>query len=272
MDHLPSGTDVVCLQEVFRNSNMHCRDKIPYLTRAMNDCGLTYHTTPHHPHPLPSNPVSHFLFQSLIDIIYVLRSYWWAKFVLMAVLMIPLFILVCVLYLLFTNTQHTDGGLVVYSRWPILSYESYPWMHTSDVHFPENVSAKGFLWVRIDVQGQVLNIMNLHSCSACSPEVNRKQLKELAIFIECKVPSDEPIAIMGDFNVPHCIFRDLLPEFSTGEIDNPCTWRGMSGDRCRHLDHILCNRLVRMSDYKVISPCVYMSDHTPVQCTLEIVR
>ena len=36
-----------------------------------------------------------------------------------------------------TDRQFLGGGLVVYSRWPIMEEESHPWDSVSQVHFPD---------------------------------------------------------------------------------------------------------------------------------------
>ena len=87
----------------------------------------------------------------------------------MSTFLVPLALVGFLVHLTVTNHQYLDGGLLLYSRWPILSVESRAWTSVDRVHFPEALAAKGFLWARILKRGRVVNVINLHSCSACEP-------------------------------------------------------------------------------------------------------
>ena len=208
----------------------------------------------------------------LSDAMQLAQTKWWGVPVLMATIVVPLILVGCLLWLLWSNNENViNGGLVVFSRWPILCTQSHPWRSTRKVLFQEYLSAKGFQWVRFQKESTVMNIINVHLCSECAPEVAQLQLEELNRFIGAHVEPDEPLLVQGDFN--------LLPSHLEGRLDGlqlvchegepMCTWRKHNLQKCRHYDHFF-SRGGDVIRYRMLASDQYLSDHVPIELEMRL--
>lgn len=265
VDLLPADTDVVCLQEFFCGKSALCSaDYTPRVDRRMRARGLAHRTAAN----LPRAPPAGAPFALCAGAVRLVRTRRWGLALMCLAPVTLTVVLLYAIHLTLGDQQHLDGGLVVYSRWPVLEQESHPWKAIREVHAPEHLAAKGFVWTRIRKNGTVVSIVNLHCCSTCAPAVNRLQLAELARFLARRVPPDEPTVIQGDFNIPHRVFASIFPGFRPAHEGEFCTWRKHDRSRCRHLDHVLHNRRFAVAEHRLLAQDRDLSDHVPVAATL----
>ena len=266
VDRLPEETDVVTLQEVFcgRPGLPFCTVNVhPPLEQAMARRGLLHHT-PVQPHAAQATPSTMKLLQMLSDAVRIAQKHWWGIPALLATLVVPLILVSCLLWLLWSGQAGLlNGGLLTFCRWPILRCHSQPWHSLRGVLFPEYLSAKGFQWVRFRKRGRPVNVINVHLCAACSNDAARLQLQELNRFIRDHVPPAEPLLVQGDFNLPPARVEDLLVGLRLAQREMLCTWRHHSLRECRHFDHFLY-RGGTVQHYRLLAQGEYLSDHVPV--------
>eukprot|EP00347_Sterkiella_histriomuscorum_P019255 403342346 len=133
----------------------------------------------------------------------------------------------------FFSEYSLSGGLVTFSRFPILetSFKPYRYGVLSD-----QISYKGVLYCKIDVAGAILHIFQTHTQASyfgtsveefnITFECRLEQLRIIRMFIEEKTrnaTSDELIILCGDINVNGAkvdrkgqVYRDMVkdkPEF-----------------------------------------------------------
>lgn len=267
-DRLPEQVDVVTLQEVFCGKPRlpFCTvDVFPQLRRVMKGVGLAHHTPVG---PAPSAPPGSsvmFPLKVLSDTIRLAHKHWWGVPVLMAALVVPVILVGCLLWLLWSGPENLmSGGLMTFCRWPILQSHSQPWKSTRGVLFPEYLSAKGFQWVRFLKEGTYpVNVINVHICAACSPTVAFRQLRELDHFILEHVHPQEPLLVQGDFNLIPSQLKGRLTGLRLAQQEMLCTWRHHNLKGCRHYDHFLYRR-GHVARYSLMAQGEYLSDHVPI--------
>eukprot|EP00834_Sanchytrium_tribonematis_P005102 NODE_288_length_10680_cov_0.431245.p5 type:complete len:285 gc:universal NODE_288_length_10680_cov_0.431245:1540-686(-) len=107
-----------------------------------------------------------------------------------------------------------DSGLVILSRFPILETKSIQY---SSALNPDKLSAKGALFIKIEIQGNPLYVFNTHLQASYnlhlhedSPVVlTRKiQLQQFKLFIKNNIQAKDKVVVCGDFNV-----NSLLHDF-----------------------------------------------------------
>ncbi|TYK50811.1 hypothetical protein FXF68_10075 [Actinomadura decatromicini] len=101
------------------------------------------------------------------------------------------------------------GGLVTLSRWPITRSHFLTYTRSLPAR-PEWILRKGALFTRVRLPDGYLTVVNTHlsanldvdwSPSNVYAKVEESELRELAAGIG-RIPRTEPMAVMGDFNVP----------------------------------------------------------------------
>jgi hypothetical protein len=266
IQNLPHDTDFVTVQEMWCSDQNHlfCQKSLEQdVIASMHAAGLPHHSSIGMPAPK-----------------YRSRNLWWMQQIgkqyrkgllpLMIVLPILSFALFGLCMSIIMEEQLVlSGGLAFFCRHPLLHVEAHPWDTMDKVHFPENLAAKGFQWVRFCKQGVPISVVNLHLCMACSPAIARKQLRQLWSFVEKQVPREDVLFIQGDFNLEPKMFMDLFPGMTLAIEDRRCTWRDTDLSRCRHYDHILFRGGVLQSCGTVRQE-EYMSDHVPITATVQL--
>jgi endonuclease/exonuclease/phosphatase family metal-dependent hydrolase len=92
----------------------------------------------------------------------------------------------------------TDGGLVILSRFPIVSFEFKPFL---DTKFPDNMVHKGYLIAKIDTgSNQCLTVVNAHLQASYSKEFPKKQLKQLGDMY-AHLTNTPNLVLCGDLNI-----------------------------------------------------------------------
>nr|UWJ25970.1 pesticidal crystal protein Orf2Ab [Bacillus thuringiensis] len=98
------------------------------------------------------------------------------------------------------------GGVAILSKWPIVKYEKH--IFNNRGCGVEGIQNKGVMYAKINVNGTYIHVFGTHTQSDISfigcdgPLVRKKQLQELANFIEKKnIPFEEYVVIGGDFNI-----------------------------------------------------------------------
>ncbi|ENH98075.1 beta-hemolysin [Gracilibacillus halophilus YIM-C55.5] len=99
-----------------------------------------------------------------------------------------------------------SGGVSIVSKWPIKEQIQYVY---SEACGPESLSNKGFVYTKINKNGDPYHIIGTHmqstdsNCSDGEPEdVRRAQMNEMKQFIEQKgIPTSEILVVAGDLNI-----------------------------------------------------------------------
>ena len=110
----------------------------------------------------------------------------------------------------------TNGGSLIYSKWPILAHSQY--VFTEDFK-DDGAAAKGVTYVRIKKTengiSQVFNIFGSHLQAWATPEgekVRESQLKEIHdVFLPALgIPADgtEPVLYQGDMNIDYVLYPE----------------------------------------------------------------
>ncbi len=106
----------------------------------------------------------------------------------------------------YSSLTPEDGGVAIVSKWPI--EEKVQFVYSAGCG-ADALSNKGFVYVRINRNGQKYHIVGTHvqaqdsSCSAGQPEsVRRQQFTNIRDFLAGKgIPANEVVLIGGDMNV-----------------------------------------------------------------------
>lgn len=95
------------------------------------------------------------------------------------------------------------GGVVMFSRYPIVYQDSLIFEGMCDKE--DCLAAKGAIYIQVMKDGILYHVFALHLNAWESPTsraVRRGQMAEVAQFVEKqKIPVDEPVLMLGDFNV-----------------------------------------------------------------------
>ncbi|MFJ6695179.1 sphingomyelin phosphodiesterase [Streptomyces sp. NPDC091272] len=106
----------------------------------------------------------------------------------------------------YSATSAEDGGVTVYSKWPIVRQEQFVYKEACGGDWFSN---KGFAYVVLDVRGVKVHVVGTHlqstgpGCKAGEAAVRRSaQLKQLDAFLDAKkIPATEQVLVAGDLNV-----------------------------------------------------------------------
>lgn len=127
----------------------------------------------------------------------------------------------------YAETTPEDGGVAIVSRWPIVERIQYVYAEGCGADYLSN---KGFVYVRLDRNGQPLHVIGTHAQAADTgcPDgkgtaVRASQFDEMRTFIESKgIAPDQVLFIGGDFNVirDSAEYRDLLERLQVNAPDS----------------------------------------------------
>ena len=193
----------------------------------------------------------------------------------------------------------TDGGLVILSRFPIVSFEFKPFLDTT---FPDNMIHKGYLIAQIDTGSKkCLTVVNAHLQASYIKEFPKKQLTQLAVMYE-SLTSAPNLVICGDLNIDALVpeayqnvftalhpLKDSVPQLPTvtcvydavnkkelSTTVNMCLKCAMTYAKTspkyivehQRLDHIWASPHMHVSDCNIVN--TVLSDHLGVEATLEL--
>lgn len=101
------------------------------------------------------------------------------------------------------NLKLTHGGLVVFSRHKIIAQDCHIFDGTCSSD--DCLAAKGCVYAKIRKHGNNFHVFGVHLQaweSAESRAVRRGQIYQMGKFVDRQnIPSDEPVIMMGDFNI-----------------------------------------------------------------------
>ncbi|WP_371494817.1 sphingomyelin phosphodiesterase [Kitasatospora sp. NBC_00374] len=106
----------------------------------------------------------------------------------------------------YSSTTPEDGGVTLFSKWPILRKEQYVFKDACGADWWSN---KGFVYAVLNVDGLRTHVVGTHlqstdsGCSSGQPAtVRAAQLNAMRAFLDAKqIPANEPIVLAGDLNV-----------------------------------------------------------------------
>ena len=95
-----------------------------------------------------------------------------------------------------------DGGIMIFSRWPILTEAQY---YFDACEGADCLANKGVMYAKIDKLGSLYHLFATHTqafTSAAEVLSRMAQLREIRSFVQSRgIPANEPIIIGGDLNV-----------------------------------------------------------------------
>ncbi len=106
----------------------------------------------------------------------------------------------------YSSTTPEDGGVTIYSKWPVLRKEQYVF---PDACGSDWYSNKGFAYVVLNVNGSKVHVVGTHlqstdpGCDSGEAAAMRgAQLKDIDAFLDAKaIPASEQVIVAGDLNV-----------------------------------------------------------------------
>ncbi|KAF9929519.1 hypothetical protein FBU30_001489 [Linnemannia zychae] len=129
-----------------------------------------------------------------------------------------------------SNTRFVNGGVVVFSKWPIEEQHQYIFKYYCGF---DRLANKGFAQVILNYRGAKLHIYGTHmqsDDSTClrgeAAQVRKRNLDYWRSYIDNNdVPPNELILFAGDFNIERNTkeFDSLLTDF---EVDQPDSYQG----------------------------------------------
>jgi len=101
-------------------------------------------------------------------------------------------------------TSSTNGGVIIYSKWPIEYEAEYKYENCSNISSWDCLSSKGVKYARINKLGKRYHIFGTHmeaGGSANDVLYRTEHYGEMAAFIKAQnIPDVEPVIITGDLN------------------------------------------------------------------------
>lgn len=143
-----------------------------------------------------------------------------------------------------------DGGIKIYSKYPILSQEQTIFRQGST---EDGIAAKGAVRITIVKEGQKINIIATHTQSGKNePQFSQKisQFRQIRTDLLDNLPEDEPILIAGDFNLDPigqgAAFTNVLGILKSKRLEGPLVGststdfnNGTVDTENRLLDHVI---------------------------------
>ncbi len=101
-------------------------------------------------------------------------------------------------------TSLTNGGVIIYSRWPIISEAEYRYNNCSNINAQDCFATKGIKYAKINKLGKTYHIFGTHmeaGGSALDIQIRTEQYGEIWNFIDSlNLPNTEAVIIGGDLN------------------------------------------------------------------------
>ena len=185
----------------------------------------------------------------------------------------------------------TTGGLVIFSKFPILQHQFMPFNHFTP-SLVERIGRKGVLEATIETPYGVMQVFNIHLHMGINFFARRARVKQLKSVIErMKAHQHLPIILAGDFNenalmeqkkfIPilqsigliHSVHFEQYEFMPSYRIKNPLVNNWMNRSKySRRLDYILVSltedfdlKVVQYEPMYLIPP---LSDHDPIFLSL----
>ena len=104
-------------------------------------------------------------------------------------------------------TMDCNGGLMTWSKFPILSEAFYKFPVYNSMKFEEKIGMKGFLLSTISTPNGIINVVNTHLYSGQKLQDERHRQKQM-VFIKSTLESTKeynlyPTILAGDLNIQH---------------------------------------------------------------------
>ena len=101
-------------------------------------------------------------------------------------------------------TSQTNGGVLIYSKWPIETEAEMKYANCSNNNSFDCLASKGVKYARVNKLGKIYHIFGTHmeaGGSAADVQIRMEQYGEIANFMDTMaIPTDEPVIFAGDFN------------------------------------------------------------------------
>ncbi|MFT6810865.1 MAG: endonuclease/exonuclease/phosphatase family metal-dependent hydrolase [Saprospiraceae bacterium] len=96
------------------------------------------------------------------------------------------------------------GGLITFSKYPIISEVFYPFPKYAKMSTPERLGEKGFLITHLEAPSGIISVINTHLYSGKGPKAQSFRMKQLSFLNNtvALIPKvfKSPIFLMGDLN------------------------------------------------------------------------
>jgi endonuclease/exonuclease/phosphatase family metal-dependent hydrolase len=98
-------------------------------------------------------------------------------------------------------TLDASGGLLTFTRWPVLGTRYEPSLAVRGMKLDERIGRKGVLWTVIDTPAGPVTIGNVHLYAGNGPVDARVRTAQTGRIVRGAARAAEPIIIAGDFNI-----------------------------------------------------------------------
>jgi endonuclease/exonuclease/phosphatase family metal-dependent hydrolase len=99
------------------------------------------------------------------------------------------------------------GGLITYSKYPIVDEKFYVYPMDSHYSIIEETGRKGFLFTTININGKAINVVNTHLYSGSDAHAEEQRLKQAkymdSILVTIPAYNLYPTILSGDMNIQH---------------------------------------------------------------------
>jgi endonuclease/exonuclease/phosphatase family metal-dependent hydrolase len=177
-----------------------------------------------------------------------------------------------------------QGGLMTFSKYPILSETFYEFPKNENYNLIEHIGSKGFLITKIDANGFIIYVVNTHLYSGNNNHSEKIRMDQIThinkIINEITKQDGHPIFLVGDINInPPSVeesptYNTILKTFNDTESvvdERDFTSDGLTNhyvpkDECRSkIDYIFYNErncFVKVVESKrCLDEKPYLSDH-----------
>jgi len=186
------------------------------------------------------------------------------------------------------GNMHLDfGGFIeqgneIFSKFEILKatnefYHKHYSTGPSLEEFVETDHPRAMQLVKLNVEGQTIQIINLHGIHSKTKADSKKTLNQCNYVLEAAKREDLPTIIVGDFNlypdsesiaILNAEFKNLITEFgikSTRPNFNDGSEKGNTV-----IDYVFVNDKIKVLDFKIFQTKI--SDHLPLILDFELIN
>ena len=113
------------------------------------------------------------------------------------------------------------GGLMTWSKFPIIKEKFYPFSRVEGMNFEEKIGGKGFLISTIITDDRLLHIVNTHLYSGMdekSESIRYHQVQEIKNILSLNEYLTSPVILAGDFNITHPGVASKYPDLSPSKV------------------------------------------------------
>ncbi|CAD2105703.1 sphingomyelin phosphodiesterase, putative [Plasmodium vinckei brucechwatti] len=159
-----------------------------------------------------------------------------------------------------------SGGIIILSKHKIMQKHA---LIFENCKFPEMFSAKGAVYIKVNIKNRSINIVSTHlhaGNSKSDQKCRRKQIKELSKWVYQGPPSEfikkgEPLFFVGDFNIRYIKDESFFKEATSSKYLNcavtnntlETTYDSSINDYCEYAEDDFDHKYIDTLDYILVS-------------------